>query len=87
MSYFLRSETLSTCAGLTFPLRDVRDFSSTSPSVSIQNKTKKIFGVNYKYKTMHLENLNLDKNREEEWYAHVKKVINPAFNRGDDAIN
>ena len=44
MSYFLRSETLSTCAGLTFPLRDVRDFSSTTPSVSILNKTKKIFG-------------------------------------------
>ena len=87
MAYYLKSESLSTCDGLSFPLRDVRDFSSTTPSVSIQNKTKKIFGVNYRYKTMHLENLTLDKNRKEEWYAYVKTVLNPAFNRGDDAVN
>ena len=87
MGYFLRSESLSTCAGLTFPLRDVREFSSRTPSVSIEDRTKKIFGVNYKYKVMHLKNLALDKNHKEDWYAHVKKVINPAFNRGDDAIN
>ena len=87
MSYFLRSETLSTCAGLTFPLRDVREFSSRSPSISINNRTMKIYGVTYNYKTMTLSKLSLDPKLKENWYNYVRLVLAPTYNVGDDVSN
>ena len=87
MSYFLRSESLSTCAGLSFPLRDVREFSSRSPSVSINNRTKEIYGVTYTYKTMTLSKLSLDPKLEENWYNYVRSVLVPTYNVGDDVSN
>ena len=87
MSYFLRSETLSTCAGLSFPLRDVREFSSRSPSISINNRTKEIYGVTYNYKTMTLSKLSLDPKLEENWYNYVRSVLVPTYNVGDDVSN
>ena len=87
MSYFLRSETLSTCAGLSFPLRDVREFSSKSPSISINNRTKEIYGVKYNYKTMTISKLSLDPKLEENWYNYVRSVLVPTYNVGDDVSN
>ena len=87
MSYFLRSETLSTCAGLSFPLRDVREFSSNSPSISINNRTKEIYGVKYNYKTMTISKLSLNPKLEENWYNYVRSVLVPTYNVGDDLSN
>ena len=87
MSYFLRSETLSTCAGLSFPLRDVREFSSKSPSISINNRTKEIYGVKYNYKTMTISKLSLNPKLKENWYNYVRLVLAPTYNVGDDISN